>query len=175
MGSGPRRLSRNHELLLRYVANPNVKKHPGGVTPLGPAAGALKTFEGDTNEDQYEGAVRLLINAGGDPSAEDDIHQRTVLHRVLWRLSSSEILPKSFIRSFNLMLRSNKEVLRAKDIGGWTLLHLAAMRRSLQMVKLLLDEGSDVRTGDKDGKTPLELARSEGAGSEILNLLQSRS
>ena len=49
-----------------------------------------------------------------------------------------------------------------KDDAGWTLLHWGAKFNQPEVVKYLVSVGADVSIKNNDGKTPLDLAKSEG-------------
>lgn len=59
----------------------------------------------------------------------------------------------------------------AKDNGGGTVLHLMAMRGSLDIVKYFVSEGVDVNTKNKGGKTAEDIARVDGR-TEIADYLK---
>jgi prolyl 4-hydroxylase len=72
----------------------------------------------------------------------------------------------------------NPAALHEPDENGWHPLHEAVRAGDLDVVKFLLDAGSDVNqltaNRDKDGATPLSLAKEEyDAGHPMLELLES--
>ncbi|XP_029657897.2 receptor-interacting serine/threonine-protein kinase 4-like, partial [Octopus sinensis] len=62
-------------------------------------------------------------------------------------------------RIIDILIKAGAE-LGAKDVGGWTALHLAVLGRRLQAVELLLSRGSNVNEKAMFGNTPLHLAAS---------------
>ena len=48
-----------------------------------------------------------------------------------------------------------------------TLLHMAAVFRRLQVVKVLLEHGADLHIQDKKGKTPFQVASESGCGKLV--------
>jgi len=46
------------------------------------------------------------------------------------------------------------------------------MRSSINIEKLLIAEGADIHTRNRDGDTPLDLAKCFKAGAEIIKLLE---
>ncbi len=70
-----------------------------------------------------------------------------------------------------------KAMLDARDNAGRTAFHVACGRGNLDMIKLLLEAGSDPNTVDNQGFTPLHTATQEGhADAEtIAYLLQASS
>jgi ankyrin repeat protein len=56
------------------------------------------------------------------------------------------------------MLGADRSVVDACDREGWTPLHVAAAVRSTELVRWLVEHGSDVNQPVKDGRMPLDLA-----------------
>lgn len=52
--------------------------------------------------------------------------------------------------------------LKATAANGDTALHLAARRRDVDMVRILVDYGTNVDTQNGEGQTPLHIAAAEG-------------
>jgi ankyrin repeat protein len=63
---------------------------------------------------------------------------------------------------------ANKE---AKDIFGNTPLHLAVDAENTKFVKLLVNAGAKINAKDKEGKTPVDLARGVKKEKELLEAL----
>jgi ankyrin repeat protein len=59
-----------------------------------------------------------------------------------------------------------------QELRGETPLHLAAYYGHVAVAELLINHGAEPRMGNKDRKTPLELARREGH-RDIVRLLQA--
>ena len=51
-----------------------------------------------------------------------------------------------------------------EDRDGWTPLHYAISNKQVGIIKTLVESGADVHAVDKDGKTPLLLAKEMGYG-----------
>jgi hypothetical protein len=68
------------------------------------------------------------------------------------------------------MLEKDKELLEAKDSGGWDLLHLSAFRGHEKIVKYLLSLGMNVNSENQRGFTPLLLAAFQGH-QDVVELL----
>jgi len=47
----------------------------------------------------------------------------------------------------------------AKNKSGWTALHFSAFKSDMDMVQLLAENGGDTTSRDKDGRTPIDLAK----------------
>jgi ankyrin repeat protein len=61
----------------------------------------------------------------------------------------------------------------AKDVDGWTPLHIVTYRNSIETAKLLIERGADVKAKDNDGWTPLHWASWNNA-IELAKLLIER-
>ena len=98
-------------------------------------------------------AVRLLLQAGADPSAQDK-NGKTSLH---WAASTD------WDSGIMKLLLSETVNVSAKDHRGQTVLHHAARKvwardRKLEALQLLLNENIDISAQDDRGRTALHLA-----------------
>jgi ankyrin repeat protein len=103
--------------------------------------------------------IRLLVARGLDVNARDD-HQDTPLCDIAW-LDKPEAVAA--------LIEAGADV-NARGINKWTPLHHAVYHHRVDIVRLLLAAGADPTVPEKDGVTPLDLARKEN--SEILNMLE---
>lgn len=55
---------------------------------------------------------------------------------------------------------------------GWTLLHFAAYKKSLLLIRRLVELGADVNAQDEEARTPLQLACEAGADTSSLLLVE---
>jgi prolyl 4-hydroxylase len=82
------------------------------------------------------------------------------------------------IRNLKRILDKQADVVNIRDANGWTPLHEAVRTGDLEIIRLLIDRGSEVnaRTGLKgEGGGPLDLAKKAyGDGHEIVDFIQSR-
>lgn len=76
--------------------------------------------------------------------------------------------PGNPFRNFALKLVDAGADVNAVDGRGFTALHHAAGLDDIELVKHLLEKGAQTKVENADGKTPLDMARSE----EVKNLLQ---
>lgn len=72
-----------------------------------------------------------------------------------------------------VFLKSSKQLINNKDIGGATALHLAARSGNAKIVEILINQGAKLDLPDNEGWTPLMRASVNGH-SEIVNLLVNR-
>lgn len=104
----------------------------------------------------------LLLERGADPSAVASNASRvTPLHSAAAGRS---------VEVVRLLLRHPVDV-NARQHGGWTALHEAALLGDADMVRLLLGRGAATQVASDDGKLPLELALEKGHG-EAADLLR---
>lgn len=87
--------------------------------------------------------ARLLIQAGADVNAQDNIYGNTPLHEV----------PDAATATVLIRAGAN---LNRRNVEGQTALMLTL---DPQVARVLLDAGADKTVRDKDGKTALDLAR----------------
>lgn len=61
-----------------------------------------------------------------------------------------------------VLIKSVPFAFKATAANGDTALHLAARRRDVDMVRILVDYGTNVDTQNGEGQTPLHIAAAEG-------------
>jgi ankyrin repeat protein len=59
---------------------------------------------------------------------------------------------------FESLLRANKDLVRARDVNGQTLLHSVAAGNDVRAAEALLAHGADVNARDHFGETPLHMS-----------------
>ncbi|CAA6654071.1 unnamed protein product [Spirodela intermedia] len=116
-------------------------------SPIGTAlcmAAALK------KEREIEGRelVRVLLNAGADPTAQDDVHYRTPLHTAAM-VNDAELV--------KIMLDAGVDV-NIVNVQNTIPLHVALNRGSNSCVGLLLSAGANCNFQDDDGDTAFHIA-----------------
>jgi ankyrin repeat protein/serine/threonine protein kinase len=109
--------------------------------------------------------VEALLENGANIEATD-IEGESALH-IAARYGSEEIV--------DTLLRKKVFDIGMADHRGRTALHLAAQRRSTQVIRLLLNNGADVRVKDSYGQTALHLAAEYGSRGVVEELLKERS
>ncbi len=143
-----------------------INKLGGAETPI-----AIAVEWGD------DSLMKLLIQYGAYVDGKY-YHGRTPLHRLCWYtyLTDQEVM------SHATYLLTHGANVNARNDEQETPLHLAVIRRSIPLVKLLLQWGADVHAVDLNGNTPLSFARSnlsgcskEPARAEILAMLQEHA
>jgi ankyrin repeat protein len=60
------------------------------------------------------------------------------------------------------LIEKGADINRANPNRGFTPLHLAAVLNDVALVQLLVDKGANLQAKDKDGKTPLDIAKEKG-------------
>lgn len=150
-------------LLLAKGADAKVKNHRG-FTPLHLAA----------RTSSLEVAEQLLRDGNADPNAEDFDH-RTPLHAAVGKSDSAfDIL--------ELLISWGANV-NAKDVYGFTALHLAALDGLAPCVEMLIYHGADISTKSRKGttalnvinrKTPASLAMVNQKFDEAITLTHSQ-
>ncbi|XP_078442158.1 protein kinase KEG [Wolffia australiana] len=115
---------------------------PNG-TALCMAAALKKEHEIEARE-----LVQLLLKAGADPTAQDELHYRTPLHTAAM-VNDAELV--------KLLLDSGVDV-NIANLQNTTPLHVALNRGSNSCVRLLLSAGADCNFQDDDGDTAFHIA-----------------
>ncbi|KAI3322074.1 ankyrin repeat-containing domain protein [Xylariaceae sp. AK1471] len=115
--------------------------------------------------------ITFLINQGLDVNDEDDVGM-TTLHHTLYTYDTSqkEYDPDVSLAKVKLLLQHGASLER-QDSEGNTILHLAAWRGHLSLVKYLLSQGAVVSRTDKRGYRPVDIAQ----GDEVRAVLESEA
>ena len=120
-------------LLIEAGADPDVREQTTGKTPLHFARGVQ--------------VIDSLIEAGADVNARTKDENDVPLHNPFLALASMARL-----------ISANAD-LNAKNVLGWTPLHIFASYSNIEAVSLLLRHEADSNVLNSQGETPLDIAR----------------
>ncbi|XP_065580502.1 uncharacterized protein LOC136040233 [Artemia franciscana] len=112
-----------------------------GRTPLHIAA-----LAGHTN------VVRVLLSNRANPTIKNNEGVTPLEFAVL----------HSRLEVVKLLLHHDKVDINAKGNDEWTVLHIASKVNSLEIVKYLVSEGSNINANDKSGQKPIHVAAENG-------------
>ena len=125
------------EIFVARGANPDSPDHEG-MSPL-----CIAAREGNVE------AIRILVGSGADPNSRSPITGNSPLHFA--------VLSNQF-GAAKALLEANADA-NATNAGGIAALHLAAATGKLDILRLLLDRGADVNSGQgTELGTPLSVA-----------------
>ncbi len=139
------------QLLLEAGAKPNARTQ-SGETPLhhasatyssGRTSRLARTLKDAAWPENFM-VIRLLLEVGGDPNAQDE-KSRTPLHRAI-EFGNGDA---------GRLLTEGGTDIHMRDEEGATPLHLAAEFGRADYAQLLLERGADVNAKDREGATPL--------------------
>jgi len=117
--------------------------------------------------------IELLLQAGADPSARDDVHHCTPrAFGICVPANWSAYIPP-MIDKVRARLAEDPTLANLQD-GGTSPLHEAANAGNAEVVRLLLDAGADPTLRNGAGKTPLEVA-SERGHAGVAEVLRQRT
>jgi ankyrin repeat protein len=140
--------------------------------------------------------LQNLIVSGKHDINEKDSMKRTPLHMAAWAGHAEivRVLLKSKAKTdvlandnftalhfasnvdvVKLLVKSNKSLLSARvSKGNKTALHIAVSKGNIDMVKCLIDLGSDVAAKTSSGQSCLDLAKTDEMSDVIKGFLQSK-
>ena len=116
--------------------------------------------------------ARLLIEAGADVNAKDDIQKSTN------RYGGTALIPaaeRGHVETVRTLIEAGVDVDHVNRLGWTALLEAVILGdggvRHVEIVRLLKNAGANIGIADKDGVTALQHARSRGYG-EIVRILE---
>jgi len=136
-------------LLLQYTHNDDINKQDNKGRSALLLACRFKKFSADKEDHEPINNVQLLLERGADPNIVC-LKGRSPLHVATY---------KQFPITIQTLLHSGASV-NAKTIeDGQTALHIASENDSLDIIRILIDAGSDMNTTDNHGYTLLHNVR----------------
>jgi ankyrin repeat protein len=136
-------------LLLQYTHNDDINKQDNKGRSALLLACRFKKFSADKEDHEPINNVQLLLERGADPNIVC-LKGRSPLHVATY---------KQFPITIQTLLHSGVSV-NAKTIeDGQTALHIASENDSLDIIRILIDAGSDMNTTDNHGYTLLHNVR----------------
>jgi ankyrin repeat protein len=121
-----------------------------------PLIWAIKNINSEVPE-----VVAMLIKAGANVNERDEVGTTALIVAVNFRRN----------QIVDLLLRSRAEINAVGKLMGRTALAWAVANQDTETVKQLIKAGSDLEMIDKQGNTPLMIAKNNGF-EEIANLLK---
>ncbi|WEW59952.1 hypothetical protein PRK78_005434 [Emydomyces testavorans] len=113
----------------------------------------------------HETFIRIMIENGAD------IEAVSIGHR--WHLVAGYFFQNESFVTYLIERGINMNV---EDEDGWTLLHVASLKRCYNVCELLIENGADIHSRTSDGETPLLAAVSglvdEARGSKVWSKLE---
>ncbi len=145
----------------RLKASTLYRAHTPGERILG--EGATPLMRAARNGDSA--AMRLLIERGADPSAEQKNHTTALMlasgqGRGLGTFADEVATESQMLEAVKILLDHHVDVNAAND-AGQTALHFAALSMD-SVVELLVKNGANLRATDKQNRTPLDMASGKG-------------
>jgi len=139
------------QLLLEAGAKPNARDQRG-ETPLHCASATyssgrtsrLARTPKDAAWPENFMVIRLLLEVGGDPNAQDEKGRMPLHHAIEFGNGDA-----------GRLLTEGGADIHARDEDGATPLHLATELGRADYVRLLFESGADVNAKDREGATPL--------------------
>ena len=134
------------EILLKYGGDPNTPSRHFGHTILHQAA-----------RQNNLAAATMAVKYGADVHAADNVGKLPIHDAAgcLWEHRNIDAL------RYLVEEVGRPEDIHIKDDSGDTPLHAAVRRDYLKAVEYLIERGADMKATNGDGKTPMDLARSE--------------
>jgi ankyrin repeat protein len=109
--------------------------------------------------------LRLLLAAGANPNMPDGTSER--LHALDYTAMHGRI------DEANLLIKAGANINAQDNLYGKSPLHFAIsfamVRGNQEIVQFFIESGADVNAKDKDGKTPLDLAKAHAPKNKVLH------
>ncbi|XP_067628239.1 uncharacterized protein [Eurosta solidaginis] len=127
------------EILIANKANVNIVNVEGA--PLHIAAGR-----------GHDNVVEVLLSNGAEIDVKDNMS----------RTSLELAVSRGHLQVVKMLLQCKKVDMNGKGNDDWTMLHIASQESNLEMVKFLVDEGSNINAKNASGSKPIHIAAREG-------------
>ncbi len=111
----------------------------------------------------HEDIVKKLLDSGADVNLTDNMDRTTLM------FASSG----PFVGAVSMLLKAGADVNKTEKEQNWTAAMMAATEGQLEVLKVLVSFGADLKKIDSDGDTALKFAEAKGY-TEMVDFIKSQ-